>query len=78
MKLILAGWGLDDFGGSQNNELHFADLPMWTFNECRRAYPPLVELNEKGQLCAGFVNGGADACQVNINLYTNYSQPSDQ
>lgn len=48
-------------GGTKSDVLHFLDLPIIDQAKCNEAYGGLIK---DGMICAGFMEGGRDACQV--------------
>lgn len=52
-------------GGQESAVLREAKLPVWKNSDCNDAYfQPITEIF----LCAGYVKGGSDACQVSYLL----------
>lgn len=45
----LVGWGAREFGGESWNKLQEATIPLYSFDECRLAYPNSTENN----ICGG-------------------------
>jgi Trypsin len=46
--------------------LQQAIVPVWNQSKCRNAYSKFGIHITENQLCAGYDNGGTDACQVGI------------
>lgn len=38
------------------------DVPIASSTDCRLAYDQLIEINPKQMICAGYPEGGKDAC----------------
>ena len=52
-------------GGKESAVLREAKLPVWKNSDCNDAYfQPITEIF----LCAGYVEGGHDACQVSYSV----------
>ena len=52
-------------GGKESDVLRHAELPIWTQQDCDNAYfQPIRDTF----ICAGFADGGKDACQVKKSL----------
>ncbi|OXA48834.1 Trypsin-1, partial [Folsomia candida] len=59
--ITASGWGVTVQGGSQfANILQFVQLPVINDTTCQAMYPE--EILEESMLCAGFPEGGRDAC----------------
>ena len=56
----IAGWGITKENGFQSQQLLEAVLPVYDRSECNTRYGGLVTDN---QFCAGYENGGVDACK---------------
>ena len=55
------GWGTTYYDGEEVSVLRGVPLPVWTNEDCDKAYfQPVTEVF----LCAGYADGGRDACQV--------------
>ena len=63
---IVTGWGQTSANGTFNNILQQAIVPVWNQSKCRDAYSKFGIHITENQLCAGYDNGGTDACQVGI------------
>ncbi|CAL1268283.1 unnamed protein product [Larinioides sclopetarius] len=65
----LLGWGHTSFGGRGTSVLHIVDnIPVVTTEKCRQAYLQVAKKSlprgvTNDFLCAGFEEGGKDACQ---------------
>ena len=60
------GWGTTYYDGQEVPILRGVPLPVWTNEDCDSAYfQPITEVF----LCAGYADGGRDACQVGFSVY---------
>lgn len=57
----VAGWGATCEGCSATNILRFVTVPVITNAQCNTMYGGMISA---GMLCAGFPEGGRDACQM--------------
>lgn len=67
-KCVISGWGTTEkgadfhgLGGDSSNTLLYRDIPIHSFNECKRIFHSRI--SESG-ICAG--GHGPDTCQGNI------------
>ncbi|CAB3382969.1 Hypothetical predicted protein [Cloeon dipterum] len=59
--LTVSGWGAVSTGGSESSDLLRVDVPVVPVPDCDTAYQAYGGVFPS-QICAGFADGGADAC----------------
>lgn len=59
--LLTAGWGAIRYEGPVSPVLRKVQLPVWSNKDCDDAYDSPIR---DSMVCAGFPQGGKDACQV--------------
>lgn len=59
---IASGWGATREGGFKSDKMRWVQLALLRSDVCAKAYP---HYRSKTEICAGFVTGGRDTCQVN-------------
>lgn len=64
------GWGSLKYGGIGTNQLQEVTLPIWKNEQCDQRF--IQKINKKF-LCAGYLAGMKDACQVNLIYKLNLS-----
>jgi trypsin len=60
LRVLTAGWGATEEGGSINDELLFVRLTMRSHGYCDKVYGPI---DDASQLCIGSKRAGEDSCQ---------------
>lgn len=72
----VAGWGWNDEDGvNMSSQLHRVQVPLMSRAECEKRFQTAgysIPI-DKTKLCAGWPEGGQDACQV---LYQHFPSPS--
>ncbi|KAH0948354.1 hypothetical protein HN011_009724, partial [Eciton burchellii] len=59
----VSGWGYPAFGVPEvSNDLMYVDLPIRSLDECRELLQNVTNV-PSGMFCAGYLEGGRDACQ---------------
>lgn len=58
----VTGWGATTENGSPASQLQVVEIPLMTTEQCRNSYG--VENVTERMFCAGYPEGGKDACQV--------------
>lgn len=64
-KAIKANWRVFFSGGKESTVQRQATLPVWRNDECNKRYFQDISANF---ICAGYSEGGKDACQVSVSL----------
>ena len=59
---VVAGWGATSEGGSLSSKLLQVEVPVWSNAECKMSGYGKNRITDN-MLCAGFKEGGKDACQ---------------
>lgn len=59
---VVTGWGTTTEGGSLPSQLQAVEVPLVSLAACRAAYGTAAVTDR--MICAGFTEGGRDACQV--------------
>lgn len=62
---VVTGWGATEEDGIGSNQLLMVEVPLVSATDCQPAYAPNYVITER-MLCAGFTEGGKDACEVRI------------
>lgn len=62
----VTGWGTTTEGGSLPSILQVVQVPIVSLEECRAAYGQ-ADVTDR-MVCAGYTEGGKDACQVGEEL----------
>lgn len=61
---VVTGWGALREGGSSPTQLQVVEVPLVSLEDCRSAYGTNAITDR--MVCAGFPEGGKDACQVRV------------
>lgn len=64
MTGIVTGWGKDSEEGEMMPHLRKLEVPVSALEECKKIYGTVITDH---MLCAGYLEGGKDACQVYKN-----------
>lgn len=69
----IAGWGRLQEGGKSSNILQHLQIPILENEECKEQYQKQGKLISQEQfgdavICAGYLEGGKDSCQVRYKL----------
>ncbi|KAK9695314.1 Trypsin [Popillia japonica] len=59
---VVTGWGATEEDGIGSNQLLMVEVPLVSATDCQAAYAPNYVITER-MLCAGFTEGGKDACE---------------
>lgn len=63
ISCVVSGWGFTEEGGEKSGVLHFVTVPIIKKPICNEAYEGMIK---DGMICAGYMGGGRDACQVKL------------
>lgn len=63
---VVTGWGKDKEDGEMTQQLRKLDVPVRNIDECKKIYGGVITDH---MLCAGYLQGGLDACQVYYYIY---------
>lgn len=63
-RAVVSGWGALTEGGSSPLQLQAVGVPVVSNERCNAAYAALGWGVTESMLCAGYDEGGRDACQV--------------
>lgn len=74
-RRLVPGWGQTSANGTFNNILQQVDVPVWDQEKCRQTFQKYGVDITKDQMCAGYDEGGKDACQVGVA--PDYPMPHD-
>lgn len=64
----VTGWGTQVEGGPTSSQLQVVYVPLVSLEDCKKAYSDKTGITER-MVCAGYPEGGKDACQVRINIW---------
>lgn len=65
----VTGWGKDSEDGEMTKHLRKLNVPIHELDDCKKIYGGVITDH---MLCGGYLEGGHDACQVNIIYYYYY------
>lgn len=62
----VTGWGKDSENGEMQTHLRKLDVPIASVEQCKKIYGTVITDH---MMCAGYLEGGKDACQVTLQLF---------
>lgn len=66
----VTGWGAIEESGPLSSTLQEVLVPIMSNNECRTTKYPPKRITDN-MLCAGYIDGGKDSCQVILVFFCN-------